>query len=111
MPTADPVILSKRLHALVPSIHEGLKYVRAGIMVKDLRPSGNQPPLQLFENPTRRNSSARFWKTSPNASAADPSASACQALKAGGPDWSMKRAMLSPRYTTEWAELPIVKAA
>jgi DNA polymerase V len=29
----------------------------------------------------------------------------------GGPDWSMKRDMLSPRYTTNWDELPLVKAA
>jgi DNA polymerase V len=29
----------------------------------------------------------------------------------GGPDWSMKRDMLSPRYTTHWDELPVVKAA
>ena len=29
----------------------------------------------------------------------------------GGPDWSMKRDMLSPRYTTHWDELPLVKAA
>jgi len=26
------------------------------------------------------------------------------------PDWSMKRKALSRRYTTEWAELPVVKA-
>ena len=29
----------------------------------------------------------------------------------GGPDWTMKRDMLSPRYTTHWNELPLVKAA
>ena len=29
----------------------------------------------------------------------------------GGPDWTMKREMLSPRYTTHWDELPVVKAA
>lgn len=29
----------------------------------------------------------------------------------GGPDWSMNRDMLSPRYTTHWDELPIAKAS
>jgi DNA polymerase V len=29
----------------------------------------------------------------------------------GGPDWTMKRDMLSPCYTTHWDELPLVKAA
>lgn len=27
----------------------------------------------------------------------------------GGPDWTMKRDMLSPRYTTHWDELPSSK--
>jgi DNA polymerase V len=27
------------------------------------------------------------------------------------PDWGMKRLAVFPRYTTEWYELPIVKAA
>ncbi len=51
MPTADPVLLTKAAHALLPRIHEGIKYARAGIMVTDLRPTGNQAPLALFENP------------------------------------------------------------
>lgn len=49
IPTADPVILTKAAHALLPRIVEGVKYARAGIMVTDLRPSGNQKPLELFE--------------------------------------------------------------
>lgn len=110
MPTADPVILAKAAHALVPRIHDGLKYVRAGIMVTDLRPSGNQPPLELFENaheerrigPLIEDVAQRFGRSSIGLGVAG--------LK-GGPDWSMRRDMLSPRYTTEWTELPVVKAA
>jgi DNA polymerase V len=110
MPTADPVILAKAAHTLVPRIHDGLKYVRAGIMVTDLRPSGNQPPLELFENaheerrigPLIEDVAKRFGRGSIGLGAGG--------LK-GGPDWSMKRDMLSPRYTTEWTELPVVKAA
>lgn len=29
---------------------------------------------------------------------------------AEAPDWSMKRLAMSPRHTTEWAELPVVRA-
>lgn len=29
----------------------------------------------------------------------------------GGPDWYMKRDMLSPRYTTHWDELPVAEAS
>jgi DNA polymerase V len=49
MPTADPVLLTKAAHALLPRICEGIRYARAGIMVTDLRPTGNQAPLALFE--------------------------------------------------------------
>jgi DNA polymerase V len=58
-------------------------------MVTDLRPPGNQSPLELFENPLEER----------------------RVGHAGGPDWSMKRDMLSPRYTTHCDELPIVRAA
>lgn len=42
---------AKASHALLPLIHEGIKYARAGIMVTDLRPTGNQAPLAPYENP------------------------------------------------------------
>ncbi len=39
MPTADPVLLTRAAHALLPRIDDGVKYARAGIMVTDLRPT------------------------------------------------------------------------
>jgi DNA polymerase V len=109
-PTADPVLLTKAANALPPRIVEGVKYVRAGIMVTDLRPSGNQHPLELFENPHEERGiatliddvSKKFGRGSVGLGRAGVQ---------GGPDWSMKRDMLSPRYTTHWDELPIAKAS
>ncbi|WP_267278009.1 Y-family DNA polymerase [Arthrobacter sp. CDRTa11] len=110
MPTADPVLLTRASHALLPLIQEGVKYARAGIMVTDLRPTGNQPPLHLFENAHEERGigalledvSRRYGRGSIGLG---------HAGIRGGPDWSMKRDMLSPRYTTHWDELPLVKAA
>ncbi len=110
MPTADPVILTKAAHALIPNINNGVKYVRAGIMVTGLRPSGNQKPLELFENvheergigPLLEQVAGKYGRGSIGLGHAG--------IK-GGPDWTMKRDMLSPRYTTHWDELPLVKAA
>lgn len=111
MPTSDPVLLTKAAHALVPKIQEGVRYAKAGIMVTDLRPSGNQKPLEIFENrheergigpPLLEQVSKRYGRGSIGLGHAG--------IK-GGPDWSMKRDMLSPRYTTNWDELPLVKAA
>ena len=110
MPTADPVLLARAAYALLPRIDDGIRYVRAGIMVTDLRPTGNQAPLALFENPHEERGigtlledvSRRYGRGSIGLG---------HAGIRGGPDWTMKRDMLSPRYTTHWDELPLVKAA
>ena len=110
MPTADPLLLTRAAHALLPNIKEGLKYAKAGLMLTDLRPTGNQPPLEPFENrheergigPLLEHVSHRFGRGSIGLGHAG--------IKSGL-DWSMKRGMRSPRYTTHWDELPVVKAA
>ena len=54
MPTGDPVILTGAAHALLSRIVDGIRYARAGIKLTDLRPSGNQSLLSVFENPGTR---------------------------------------------------------
>jgi DNA polymerase V len=110
MPTADPVILTKASHALLPLIHEGVKYARAGIMVTDLRPTGNQPPLALFENPHEERRVGTLLEGVTRRYGRGSIGLGHAGIR-GGPDWTMKRDMLSPRYTTHWDELPLVKAA
>ena len=110
MPTADPLLLTKAAHALLPHIREGLKYAKAGLMLTDLRPTGNQPPLEPFENrheergigPLLEDVGRRFGRGSIGLG---------HAGIRSGLDWTMKRDMRSPRYTTHWDELPLVKAA
>ncbi|WP_189337589.1 Y-family DNA polymerase [Arthrobacter sp. AFG7.2] len=110
MPTADPLLLTRAAHALLPAIRDGLQYAKAGLMLTDLRPTGNQSPLELFENPHEERGigpllediSRRYGRGSIGLGHAG--------IKSGV-DWSMKRTMRSPRYTTHWDELPLVKAA
>ncbi|MGN7202033.1 Y-family DNA polymerase [Arthrobacter sp. SAFR-044] len=110
MPTADPLLLTKAAHTLLPHIREGLRYAKAGLMLTDLRPTGNQPPLEPFENPHEERGigplledvSRRFGRGSIGLG---------HAGIRSGLDWTMKRDMRSPRYTTHWDELPLVKAA
>lgn len=110
LPTADPVLLTKAAHALLPHIRDGLKYAKAGLMLTDLRPTGNQPPLEPFVNrheergigPLLEDVSRKFGRSSIGLG---------HAGIRSGLDWTMKRNMRSPRYTTHWDELPLVKAA
>ena len=110
MPTADPVILTKAAHALLPRICEGIRYARAGIMVTDLRPTGNQAPLALFENPHEERHVGTLLEDITRRYGRGSIGLGHGGIR-GGPDWTMKRDMLSPRYTTHWDELPLVKAA
>lgn len=109
MPTADPVILTRAAYALPPRIVEGVRYVRAGVMVTDLRPSGNQHPLEIFENPHEERGIGTLLESVSKKYGRGSLGLGRAGVKAG-PDWSMKREMLTPRYTTHWDELPIVKA-
>jgi DNA polymerase V len=110
MPTADPVILTRAAHALIPLIQDGVKYARAGIMVTDLRPSGAQKPLELFENPHEERGIGPLLEEVSKKYGRGTIGLGYAGIK-GGPDWTMKRERLSPRYTTHWDELPVVKAA
>ena len=110
MPTADPVLLHKAANSLCERIYEGVKYVRAGIMVTDLRPTGNQSPLELFENLHEERGIGTLLE-SVSKKYGRGSIGLGSAGVRGGPDWSMKRDMLSPRYTTHWDELLLVKAS
>jgi DNA polymerase V len=110
MPTADPVLLTRAAHALLPAIQEGTKYARAGIMVTDLRPTGNQSPLEPFENPHEERHIGTLLEDVTRRYGRGAIGLGHAGIKTGL-DWTMKRDMLSPRYTTHWDELPLVKAA
>ena len=110
MPTADPVLLTRAAHALIPKIKEGVRYAKAGIMVTDLRPSGNQKPLEIFENRHEERGIGSLLEEVSKRYGRGSIGLGHAGIK-GGPDWSMRRDMLSPRYTTNWDELPLVKAS
>lgn len=109
-PTADPLVLTRAaVGALDGPFVEGVPYARAGVMLTDLSPAGYQPQFDAFVSVhERRNIGAllgqvtdRYGATSIGLGRAGISTPA---------DWTMSRRYSSPRYTTEWDELAIVKA-
>jgi DNA polymerase V len=97
MPTADPVLLTKAAHALLPQVYEGVKYARAGIMVTDLRPSGNQKPLEIFENPHEERGIGTLLEDVAKRYGRGSIGLGHAGIK-GGPDWTMKRDMPPPLH-------------
>jgi len=109
MPTADPVLLARASYALLPRIDDGVKYARAGIMVTDLRPTARQAPLAVFENPHEERGIGPLLEEVSRKYGRGSIGLGHAGIR-GCPDGTMKRDMLSPRYTTHRDELPVVRA-
>ncbi|MCO4263755.1 Y-family DNA polymerase [Pseudarthrobacter sp. MDT3-26] len=110
-PTADPVLLTKAaVAALQGLVFDGVPYARAGVMLTDLRPAGAQPQLPSFSTAHEDKHIGALLGDVMDKFGVD-SIGLGRAGMTTAPDWSMKRAALSPRYTTEWDELLVVKAA
>lgn len=105
----DPITIGRAAMALLPRIVHGTPYVRAGVVLTGLRPTASLVPLDLFtpEFEGRRTGEtldAITRKLGPRTIG----------VGLGGlrnaPAWNMRRGMLSPRATTNWAELPTARA-
>ncbi|MET1035194.1 MAG: Y-family DNA polymerase [Arthrobacter sp.] len=112
-PTNDPIRLTKAaVAAMRGRLEPGAAYLRAGVMFSGLSrdvSGGGQELLDVFATgdgdrhvgDLLGNVRAKFGE-------------AAIGLGQGGlaapASWSMKREFSSPKYTTEWAELPVVRA-
>lgn len=110
-PTADPVVLTKAaVGALEDRLVDGVPYARAGVMLTDLSPAGAAPQLPVFATAHEEKHIGALL-----GDIMDRFGTGSIGLGRAGmvesPDWSMKRKAMSPRYTTEWDELPLVKAS
>ncbi|HEY0230042.1 MAG TPA: DUF4113 domain-containing protein, partial [Dokdonella sp.] len=83
---------------------EGIRYMKAGVMLNDF--SGKEAQLALFDDrPPRPNSAALMAIVDRiNHTGLGQIWFAGQGVV---PPWQMKREMLSPAYTTRWNELPV----
>lgn len=108
--SADPVVLTKAAKSLLPKIRPGTRYARAGIVVTDLRPVGAQPMFDEFVTPHEAKHIGPLLEQIKH----EHGPAAIGLGRAGlrdGPAWQMRRNMMSPRYTTHWDELLVVRAA
>lgn len=108
--TDDPlVVLRTAARILEPAMHEGRRYVRAGICLSDLAPAGTQDTLPAFA-PDPRGALIGALVDKVNATAGRGAVGLGLAGMKTPPDWQMRRTMLSNRATTHWSELTTVRA-
>lgn len=108
-PTTDPVVLAKAAQRLLPELEEGTRYARAGIILTDLRPATGQQALEPFRYRHEEQGIATLLDQVHKKVGKEMLGLGHAGIRPG-PQWRMKREMLSPRATTHWDELATVKA-
>lgn len=108
-PTQDSRdIIGAATHCLDVIWKNGHRYQKAGVMLGDFYSQG-VAQLNLFdENPPRKNSQ-KLMNILDHLNAENGHGTLYFAGQGIQQQWQMKREMLSPRYTTRYADLPIVK--
>jgi len=109
-PTQDPIVLTRAaVAAMRESATPGAAYLRAGVLFGGLQPVTATQALDLFSTPDAGPQLGDVL-----GSVRNKFGGMAIGLGLGGlaqaPAWSMKREHSSPKYTTEWSELPVVKA-
>ena len=108
-PSADTrVFLAKATQLLDALWVNGYRYAKAGVMLADFYDPGVYQP-GLFDEPlVQKESDQKLMQLMDNLNTKFGKTIwfASQGVKQ---EWSMKRELLSPAYTTNWKQLPIVK--
>nr|WP_284982503.1 DUF4113 domain-containing protein [Arthrobacter sp. efr-133-TYG-118] len=108
-PTSDPKILVQAAQHLLPRLTDGLKYVKAGVMLFDLSPATGQKAFEQFRFEHEERGIATLVDQVQRRIGSDMIGLGHGGLRPGLA-WQMRRDMPSPRATTHWNEFAIVKA-
>jgi DNA polymerase V len=103
-----PVLIKHALNCLKRIYREGFRYIRAGVVLMDIRPE-DEVQLNLFEPPRPIEEDKSLMKAVDSLNAKWGSNTVKYAGAGIRPKWSIKRARLSKRYTTNWDEMLVVK--
>ncbi|XBH22963.1 DUF4113 domain-containing protein [Jonesiaceae bacterium BS-20] len=106
--TADPIAVYRAARTILDGkLIEGERYVRAGIALMDLAPTGSHQVLEIFQDGPGAQLGALADSVNQKVGA-DLLGLGLAGLKTP-PDWNMRRGQLSNRGTTHWHELTVVR--
>ena len=107
-PTQDTRdIIAAAVKALDRIWVNGHRYAKAGCMLNDFTPDGVSQ-LNLFDDTQPRSNSNQLMKVVDGINHSGLK-KVWFAGRGIAPEWQMKREMLSPAYTTRWADIPAAK--
>ncbi|EOF5154691.1 Y-family DNA polymerase [Salmonella enterica] len=108
-PTQDSRdIINTAVKCLDKIWRDGHRYQKAGVMLGDFFSQG-VAQLNLFDDNAPRADSAKLMEVLDHLNAKDGKGTLYFAGQGVSQQWAMKREMLSPRYTTRFSDLPIVR--
>lgn len=87
---------------------DGHRYQKAGVMLGDFYSQG-VAQLNLFDDNAPRQNSEKLMEVLDHLNAKDGRGTLYFAGQGSQTAWQMKREMLSPRYTTRFSDLPVVR--
>ena len=107
-PTSDSRILIKQAVLLLRAIYKsGYRYMKAGVVLSELQPAGNYQS-DMFCEDLQSGKSVNLMQTLDAINQRYPRG-VIFAGQGVTQDWAMQRKFLSPRYTSNWQELPKVR--
>ncbi len=110
VPTAStPDILRLGQRVLERLFRPGFAYKKTGIMLFGIEPAGARR-LSLLESPGRSLRSERLMRIMDGINARWGRDTLAFAASGTARTWNMKQKRRSPRYTTSWDDIPLVKA-
>jgi DNA polymerase V len=109
-PTSDTLALHGPALEILRDIHRpGYKYQKTGVILLDLSPAGNRQLSFLEPSGEERRKRDALMRVMDRVNTIyGRGALTLAASGVGEKEWHMRRERRSPRYTTSWAELPVV---
>ena len=106
-PTDDPIRIVQMAKSLLQQVYRsGFSYKKAGVILLDLVPAGCQQGLLFEEHASPRRQ--EFVNTIEEVAGKYGAGRVIWGGQGIGKLWQMRREMRTPRYTTHWADLPVV---
>jgi len=108
-PTSDTMQLVAAVKAGLRMIYRtGYRYKKAGVMLSDITPAGGTQSC-LFASPTAADKSLKLMSMMDSINARMGKGTIKLASDGVEQEWRMNRGSMTPAYTSNWDELPLVR--